>query len=94
MSDDGIGIFFGDVFDVDASLTAADDARPVSFSRLQDGEVIFPPQVESLDNGDFIARSSGGARLLGEEGVADHPRRDLRAFVGRIHDPDAAFQAG
>ena len=82
MSDDCIGVFFGDILDVDASLTAADDARPVAFSRLQDGKVVFSPQVESLDDGDFVAGSSALARLFGEESVADHPRRDLRAFVG------------
>ena len=94
VSDDGVGVFFGHVFDVDAALAAADDARAVGFSRLHNGEIIFPPQIESLTDGDFVARSSLGAGLFGIKRVADHPRRDFRAFVRRVDDANAAFEPG
>ena len=92
MPDDGIWVFLGDILDVHAALTAADDARSVGLSRLQDGEVVFSPQVQSLGDGDLVHWSTLLARLFGEERVADHPRRDLRALVRRIHDSNASLE--
>lgn len=70
--DDGLWGLFGHGFDVHATLRGGDDDGRLGLSIHENSEIEFPPREFPFADVDGIAKSAGGASLLGDKLVANH----------------------
>lgn len=90
---DGIGLLLGNGLNVDTSLGRRDDDGGLGSTVHQDSQVELAAGKLALANVDGIAQTAAGARLLGDELVANHLLGKHLGLVGGVDDTDTALEA-